>query len=177
MLNITLKKFLTIPLLILGFTTIYGFDIGKPVESLDKISYIHFVSDNLASAGMLELDDYQFIKEYGFKHVINLIPGVQLAEKRHVQSLGLSYEQIAVDWGTPTLEDFQTFVSLMKSYADDKVFVRCQMNWRASTFVYLYRVTQLGMSKEAAKKDLEAVWTPEEQWQTFVETTLAHYSK
>ena len=96
------KKTFSMALLVLSFTTVSGFHTGKPVESVDKIFNMHFVSDNLASAGMLELEDYTHIKKYGFKHVINLIPGVQLAEKRHVQSLDMSYEQIPVVWATPT---------------------------------------------------------------------------
>jgi len=63
----------------------------------------------------------------------------------------------------------------MNSYGDDKVFVHCQLNWRASSFVYLYRVTQLGVSIDAALEDLLAIWTPKDGWQEYIDTTLAAY--
>ena len=153
-------------------TTTYADEL---LEEFERINNFHFVSKLLASSGMLELDDYQHIKNYGFKHVINLIPGLQLKEKRHVESLGMSYQQIPVIWATPTLHNFEQFSTFMKSYGDDKTYVHCELNWRASTFVYLYRVTQLGMSEKKAKQDLDHIWTPEEQWKEFIVSTLAHY--
>jgi protein tyrosine phosphatase (PTP) superfamily phosphohydrolase (DUF442 family) len=146
-------------------------------EAFENINNFHFVSKQLASSGMLKLEEYEHIKHYGFKHVINLIPGMQLKEKRHVESLGMSYEQIPVIWDTPTLDNFKQFSAFMKSYGDDKIYVHCELNWRASTFVYLYRVTQLNMSKEKAIQDLEQIWEPKDQWDAFIVSTLAHYKK
>ena len=144
-----------------------GDDLDK---SLHEITNFRFVADNLASSGMLDLEQYKHIKAYGFEHVINLIPGNQIKERKHVQSLGLSYEQIAVDWGNPTAENFERFVELMKSYGDHKVYIHCEMNMRASAFVYLYRVTQLGVDEDEAKKDMLAIWTPKGRWLEFIET-------
>jgi len=67
----------------------YGSEL---TEELGKINNFHFVSDDLASAGMIELDSYKYINAYGFKHVINLIPGEQGEERQQVKSLGLSYQ-------------------------------------------------------------------------------------
>ena len=144
-------------------------------KGFESIKNYHFVSEQLASSGMLELETYDKIKGYGFKHVINLIPGMQLKERKRVESLDMSYEQIPVDWHNPTLADFEKFVELMKAYGEDKVYVHCQLNWRASTFVYLYRVTQLGVAKADAEKDLLAIWEPEDNWQKFINTTLKAY--
>jgi len=140
--------------------------------SLAKINNFHFVSKDLASAGLIELDSYQYIQEYGFKHVINLIPGEQSEERNHVKSLNISYEQIEVDWSEPSLQDFERFVDLMNSYKENKTFVHCQLNMRASTFVFLYRVTQLGVDKTIAEKDLLKIWTPNKTWQTFIDKVL-----
>jgi protein tyrosine phosphatase (PTP) superfamily phosphohydrolase (DUF442 family) len=148
-----------------------------PVGSVEQIKNFHFVSDKLASSGLLHLNDYDHINQYGFKHVINLIPGEQSEERARVESLGLSYQQIEVIWDEPTLEDFETFVKYMKSYGDDKIYVHCQLNWRASTFLYLYRVTQLGVSKQQAIKDLHKIWKPSETWQDYINKVEFAYSK
>jgi len=142
------------------------------MESLAKINNFHFVSKDLASAGAIELDSYQYIQQYGFKHVINLIPGEQSKERNHVKSKGISYQQIEVDWNEPSLQDFERFVELMKSYKGDNVFVHCQLNMRASTFVYLYRVTHLGIDKDIAEKDLTLIWQPNKTWQSFMDKVL-----
>ncbi|MCW8875539.1 MAG: protein tyrosine phosphatase family protein [Kangiellaceae bacterium] len=163
---------------IIGFTLMsfstFAFDLNK---SLHEIKNFRFVSDKFASAGMIDLKQYSHIKEYGFKHVINLIPGMQLKERRHVESLGMTYEQIPVDWGNPKLADFEKFVDFMKSYGDEKVFVHCQLNWRASSFVYLYRVTQLGVSQKEAKTDLKAIWKPHDGWDKYIKEVIQAYQK
>ena len=162
------------PLFIFFFITsfIFSASASKLDDSLAKITNFHFVSRQLASSGLLDLDDYEHIKQYGFKHVINLIPGDQTEERKTVKSLGLSYEQISVDWSEPTLQNFEDFAKLMKNYGEDKIYVHCEANFRASTFVYLYRVTQLGVTQEKAKKDLLKIWQPSETWQGYIEKVL-----
>jgi len=144
----------------------------EPVNSLMEIKNYHTVSKQLASSGLLALRDYQYIKQAGFSHVINLIPGDQAEERAHVKSLGLTYEQIEVDWNEPTLDDFESFAALMEKYKGDKVYVHCQANYRASTFVYLYRVIKLGVAEEVAEKDLIVVWQPSDSWLGFVEKVM-----
>jgi protein tyrosine phosphatase (PTP) superfamily phosphohydrolase (DUF442 family) len=151
---------------------IFNVSATKLDDSLVKISNFHFVSEKLASSGLLDLGDYKHINQYGFKHVINLIPGDQAEERKTVESLGLSYEQIPVDWNEPTLQDFEDFVELMKKYGEDKIYIHCEANFRASTFVFLYRVTQLGVSQQTAKKDLMKIWHPSETWQGYIEKVL-----
>ena len=162
------------PSFIFFFITSFMFNVSASNldDSLAKITNFHFVSKQLASSGLLALDDYKHIKQYGFKHVINLIPGDQTEERNRVESLGLSYEQIPVDWSEPTLQNFEDFAKLMKSYEQDKIYVHCEVNYRASTFVYLYRVTQLGVSQEKAKKDLLKIWQPSQTWQGYIEKVL-----
>ncbi|WP_196137543.1 protein tyrosine phosphatase family protein [Aliikangiella sp. G2MR2-5] len=164
-------------ILILTLFLITPFASAKQTEQLAQITNFHFVNDDLASAGLPKPEQLKLLKDYGFQHVINLIPGVQLKEKRKVQQLGMTFEQIKVDWHNPTLENFKQFVALMEQYKDDKVFVHCQLNWRASTFVYLYRITQLKIDKQQAVKDLVAIWQPEERWQSFIDETLKHYAR
>ncbi|PHS20642.1 MAG: phosphatase [Kangiella sp.] len=147
-------------------------DYSKLDSKFKNLTNFHFVSKDLASSGYLKMEEYQLIKQYGFKHVINLIPGDQKEEKHIVESHGLSYEQIQVDWSEPSLENFETFSKLMKSYGKEKVYVHCQANYRASTFVFLHRVLNLGIEKDTAKKDLLKIWTPNTTWQDFIDKVL-----
>ena len=152
--------------LIASFSSLNASELDN---SLSTITNFHFVSEKLASSGLIEFEKYNDIKTYGFKHVINLIPGDQAIERKKVESLGMSYEQIQVAWDEPTLDDFERFTALMKSYGKDKVYVHCEANFRASTFVFLYRTTQLGINKAIANKDLSKIWKPSETWQGYIE--------
>ena len=172
-----MKFFKLVLLLLIVTQSVQAHEQLTPASSLQQIKNFHFVSGNLASSGLLHLDDYQHIKQYGFKHVINLIPGDQSDERAQVKSFGMSYQQIEVIWDEPTLENFETFVNFMKSYGEDKVYVHCQLNWRASTFLYLYRVTQLGINKQDAIKDLRKIWKPSETWQDYINKVEFAYSK
>jgi len=168
-----MTRLLLLILSLIPLSSLYADDLN---DSLHKIRNFHFVSDSLASSGILPLDNYQYIQQYGFKHVINLIPGDQTEEREQVNARGLSYQQIEVDWSEPTLQDFEQFVALMKKYQGDKVYVHCEANFRASTFVFLYRTTQLGVAKQVAEKDLLKIWQPSETWQGFIEKVQFAYA-
>jgi len=51
---------------------------------------------------------------------------------------------------------------------DANVWVHCALNWRVSTFIYLYKVKQLGHSHDVAYSELLKVWTPNDAWQKFI---------
>lgn len=162
-------------ILILAILLLAAPVIATENAGLKQINNFHFINDKLASAGLPKGDQLSQLKDYGFQHVITLIPGVQLQEKRKVQQLGMTFAQIKVDWDNPTLDNFKQFVELMALYKNDKVFVHCQLNWRASAFVYLYRITQLAVDEKQARKDLVAIWQPQPEWQDFINKILKHY--
>jgi len=64
------------------------------------------------------------------------------------------------------------FFDIMRANEDREVFVHCQANLRASTFVYLYRTLVEGVPEDKARADMEEVWHPEDlpQWASFIET-------
>lgn len=145
-------------------------------KNLNEITAFYFVDDNLASAGNITLDQYEYINAYGFKHVINLLPGNQLAEKNKVQSYGMSYTQIPVDFRNPTVDDFEKFKTKMQSLKGEKIFVHCAANMRASAFIFSYRVSQLAVEKSIAKKHMDKVWAPAKQWNDFIRSVLTKYA-
>lgn len=160
-------------LLIASISPALSTNIEQPFTAIKNF---HFVSQNLASSGLIKMEDYTHIQKYGFKHVINLIPGEQSIERERVESLGMTYQQIEVEWAEPTLENFEQFTKLMNSYNNEKIYVHCEANYRASTFIYLYRIHKLKESHEIAQKDLLAVWKPSKTWQDFI-NKLEFYSE
>ena len=88
---------------------------AQPV-TLEDIKNFNQVSKSLASAGMPSTSDLTLLNENGYQHVITLLPGNYQEEASTVEALGMSFDQIEVDWGNPKLKDFQRFVELMKKY-------------------------------------------------------------
>ncbi|MFT5313571.1 MAG: protein tyrosine phosphatase (PTP) superfamily phosphohydrolase (DUF442 family) [Paraglaciecola sp.] len=136
--------------------------------SLTDIKNYHPLSEQFASAGMPDADNLQTLKDNGFEHIINLIPGDFSEEKDQLASLQMTFDQIAVDWNKPSLENFVAFTVLMQQYQGHKVLVHCQMNYRASVFAYLYEVTVLGIAQQVAEKKMLTVWQPNETWSAFI---------
>jgi protein tyrosine phosphatase (PTP) superfamily phosphohydrolase (DUF442 family) len=144
-------------------------------DSIENIKNFSLLSSTLASSGMPSQSEFQLVKQNGYLHVINLIPGDFSNENKEITALEMSFDQIAVDWSEPTLGDFQHFVRLMKAYKQDKVLVHCRLNYRASAFAYLYQTTQLGVNEATAKSQMQAIWAPNDTWLEFIDEVQAHY--
>lgn len=132
----------------------------------------------MMSAGLPNQSHFETLKSAGVNTVIDLIPGDRANETKMVTAMGLSYANIAVDWENPTLENFKTYVNLMKKSASkqEKVLTHCRLNWRGAVFTYLYRVTQLQESEAIAKRDMHAIWQPNDTWKNFIKQVKNHYN-
>jgi len=85
---------------------------------------------------------------------------------------GLVYVNIPVAWTAPTQRDFESVSRVLDAYADRKVYVHCQANFRASSMVFLYRVIRLKEPPEAAWDALRGAWEPNPTWRAFILATL-----
>jgi len=143
-------------------------------DSLSSIRAFQLVDSNNASSGYVKAGQFKFLKEYGFTHVISLIPGDHSKEDSIVTSLGMTFTQIEVIWKEPTVVNVQNYFSDMKKYSGKKVFLHCQANMRASAFMFLYRTTQLGVKTEEASKLMYEIWNPKEnkKWDLLIKTVL-----
>ncbi|MER3434199.1 MAG: phosphatase [Leptolyngbya sp. ERB_1_1] len=141
-------------------------------------SILNFVqiNDRLATAGQPTIEQFTAIKNAGYSVIINLaVPTSEGAipnEREIVESLGMQYFHIPVVWDNPTIDDFNQFSTVMKTHADQSIFVHCAKNMRVSAFVYLYRRSHETISEEQAKADLNKIWQPNPTWQAFIQTVL-----
>lgn len=123
------------------------------------------------------------VKEIAYNNVhvvINLAlktsEGAIPDEDRLVESLGMKYIHIPVEWTNPTPQNLNDFFAAMQLHHDQKIHVHCQANYRASAFIMLYRVLRLGWKKEEAIAIMERMWNPEDfpVWQKFIDDQLAN---
>lgn len=89
-----------------------------------------------------------------------------------VAAQGMDYIAIPVVWEEPTLDDLARFFAAMESNRTRKVFVHCVVNYRVSSFIYLYRVLRLGADPDATIWDLRAIWEPDETWSAFITAAM-----
>ena len=137
-----------------------------------------FLNEKLSSSGMPTAEQMKEVADAGVQVVINLAlktsPGALPNEDSVVESLGMKYIHIPVEWNNPTRQNLEDFFAAMDEHKEDKVLVHCQANYRASSFIMLYRVVRLGWKKEDAIPVMEKMWNPEDFpiWQKFIDENL-----
>jgi protein tyrosine phosphatase (PTP) superfamily phosphohydrolase (DUF442 family) len=108
--------------------------------------------------------------------VINLAPsdafGSHDDEQVIVEKAGARYVHVPVDFSRPRHSDLERFAREMRAFAGKSVLVHCQLSMRASAFVFLYRVTELGEDPELAYDDVLKIWQPNAVWSRFVREEL-----
>ena len=120
-------------------------------------------------------------KAIGYDAVINLAPpqsyGSIATAGAIVTGQGLGYLDIPVDFRRPSVEEFTVFVDEMTQRSGQNVLVHCQVNMRASAFVFLYRVIHENAPVDEAVAKLTGVWIPDRTWKKFIDDTLAAHGK
>lgn len=149
----------------------------KVAAFTDDIPNFIEYSEFLSSSGQISKQHMPLLAGMGFEQVIYLALTTNSTaldkEDELVLANGMNYVQVAVDFSKPSLKNFETVALILKSSSDQKSLLHCQVNYRASTFSFLYRIIYLGIPVSMAKEDLDKVWTPDPVWYQFLVSTLA----
>jgi len=141
-----------------------------------------FYDDKLSSSGMPTIEQMQEIADAGVQVVINLaphdVPNAVPDEGGIASRLGMEYLNIPVIWREPKSESLVQFMDAMDAHTGKKIHVHCEANYRASSFIMMYRVLHLGWKKEDAIPIMERMWNPEDFpiWEKFIDENLANHS-
>ena len=131
------------------------------------------VSEQLATGGQPSEQQVRELSAAGFEVIVNLgllDPRYCLADEAGlVESLGVEYHHVPVDFTAPLWNDLARFFDVMDASRDKKVFVHCAANYRVSSFVALYGQEKLGWSAAEADAHIQRVWHPNETWTAFIE--------
>jgi protein tyrosine phosphatase (PTP) superfamily phosphohydrolase (DUF442 family) len=144
--------------------------------SLDDIVNYREYSATLSSSGQPDKGQLESLRDSGFERVVYLAfsdnDGAIPDEDRVVKALDMDYVHIPVDWEAPSRRDFHAFAGVMQREPGRKTLVHCQVNFRASTFSFLYRVLYEGVPMDQAKEDMNSVWVPDETWRKLIFSIL-----
>jgi len=120
------------------------------------------VNDQLITGGQPKEEHLKAAAEEGFKTVINLAtinPRYSLEDEAGlVQSLGMSYHHIPVDWENPLESDFESFEKIFKQVPVEKTLVHCAANFRVTAFYSLYAQKHLGWTEAQANEFRDSIW-------------------
>jgi protein tyrosine phosphatase (PTP) superfamily phosphohydrolase (DUF442 family) len=146
---------------------------------VNEISNYHQYSPQFSSSGQPTASQLETVAEEGFKRVIYLAFSDNHTaienEDRTVKKLGMDYVHIPVDFDNPTVEDFEDFSAVMNRDRNIRTLLHCQINLRASTFSFLYRVIYADVPIAQAKEDLDAIWQPDKVWYKFLVDVLEQH--
>ena len=160
-----------VPMLLVAVVAL-GLVPAASAANLEELSNFHQYSPQFASSGQPSTKQLQDVKDAGFERVIYLAFSENESaiddEDGSVTELGMDYIHIPVDWGNPTSSNFYAFAGIMQTGPPQKTLLHCQVNFRASTFSFLYRVIYLDVDVSDAKEDLNLVWQPNETWRNFI---------
>ena len=136
------------------------------------------LSEHLFTGGMPKADQLKDAAQHGIEVVINLaphyVPDALPGEAELVNSLGMQYVNIPVNWNTPTKEGLDRFMDAMDESKGKKVLVHCEANFRATAFVSMYRILRQGWDPEDALVVMHRIWDEDAYpvWKMFIEDML-----
>ena len=143
----------------------------------DIYNYLYY-HEKLSSSGMPTAEQMKSVAEAGVRLVINLaphdVPKAIPNEIELVESLGMEYINIPVNWGTPTRDGLNVFMDAMDINKDKKIHVHCEANFRASAFITMYRILRLGWNSEEAFVVMHTIWDEDAYpvWKMFIEDAI-----
>lgn len=129
----------------------------------------------ITTSGQPTTDELAALARSGVTDIVNLgLTSHELAlpdEAGDVARLGMVYRPIPVVFAAPTEADFAAFCATLAAAAGRRIHVHCIFNWRVSAFFYRYRVEFLGWDEPTARREMEAIWTPDPVWAAFLSNT------
>lgn len=143
--------------------------------SIDKAYNYRSVNPAVSTAGRLEPEQLAELRHAGIEVVINLLPESSPYavpdERQMVESQGIEYLYLPVDFAAPTLADYQQFRQLMQRAGKRKLLVHCAANYRVSAFYSRYAIETGHWSRAEADQFMLSVWQPDEHppWPRWLE--------
>lgn len=133
------------------------------------------VNEQVLTSGRVEPEQLAQLADAGVEVVINLLPASsQYAvanEQGIVESQGIDYLYLPIDFAAPTLAEFEQFTRLMAQAGERKVLIHCAANYRVSAFYSRYAVQSGLWNKEDADQFMLSIWQPQEHapWPQWLE--------
>ncbi|MDB5859820.1 MAG: hypothetical protein JWQ76_3509 [Ramlibacter sp.] len=148
---------------------------GAQGPALDAPNVV-VISDTLVTSGQPTATALAGLKGLGIEAVVSLGPRGGLAlvpdEPAIVASQGIEYIAIPFPPDGPSEAQYDAVADALRSVQGRRTLLHCQVNWQASTFLFLYRVVEGKEDPELAYQALATVWSPSGPWKQLLVTQL-----
>tara|TARA_Y100000816_G_C25964577_1_gene503323 strand:- start:331 stop:849 length:519 start_codon:yes stop_codon:yes gene_type:complete len=146
-------------------------------KEVKRIYNYRKVPNLFETSGQPDKQQLKLLAKKGYEVVINLAPsslieGSVINEAEILEKENVEYINIPVDFFKPTERDFKEFVSNLEKNKNKKIWIHCAANKRVSAFVYKYRRDILKLSHDEIIGDMEAIWTPNKIWNSFLDLKI-----
>ncbi len=123
-------------------------------------------SDTVATAGVVNSDILAALGDDGFEVVINLLPQSSKYavedERQIVESQGIEYKYLPVDFSAPNLEEYTEFKEMLRESEGKKLLIHCAANYRVTAFYSRYAIENGIWTVEEADDFMLSIWQPSE---------------
>lgn len=164
---------------LIGALWVCGRAWGTAAEPVLVAPNVVIISPQLTTSGQPSAAALQSLGAQGYGADIYLapltVPDAVPDEATIVTRQGLAFINIPIRFNQPAAEDFEAFVAAMAKLRDHKVLVHCQVNLRASSMVFLYRVIINHEDADLAYAAVAKVWSPDGPWRRFIVATLRQH--
>lgn len=155
------KAFLTL-------TLVSGLAAAEPEPPPNLIA----IDTKLVTSGQPSAAWLATLAQQGFEAVIYLAPptvgDAVREEPLIVGKQGLIWANLPIRFDRPADADYEAFAALLKGLRNKKVLVHCQVNMRASTLTFIYRVLAEKADPQLAWDAVSKVWTPQGPWKALM---------
>ena len=149
------------------------------IPTLDELLNFVQITPDLATSGQPERVSFPRIREAGYQLIIYLATSASANhipdEGEIVHGLGMDFIHIPVIWEAPCPGQFLEFLTILDQYKGKRIFVHCALNYRASCFMFLYKVLFMAYDPETAWWDMLEVWEPDKVWKQFIRDVLSYH--
>lgn len=151
--------------------SVAGIPVLAQKPALDAPNVVE-ISPRLITSGQPTADSLATLASQGFGAVIYLAPPTVSDAVRDealiVGRQGLVFVNIPIIFNRPNEQDYEAFAGVLRSLGDRKVLVHCQVDFRASSMVFLYRTIERKENPKIAFESVSKVWIPEGAWKPFI---------
>lgn len=153
-----------------------NFQLAQAAETRIQAPNVVPISARLFTSGQPNLETLSNLSQQGFEALIYLAPtsssDAVLGEAEIIRRQGMEFVNIPIQFGNPTQADFDAFVDAMNRFRQRKLLVHCQVNMRASSMTFLYRVIVEREKPELAYESVARVWSPSGVWKQLITDQL-----
>jgi protein tyrosine phosphatase (PTP) superfamily phosphohydrolase (DUF442 family) len=152
------------------------FQLAQAAETQIQAPNVVPISTRLFTSGQPNLETLSSLSQQGFQALIYLAPPTSSdavpGEAEIIRRQGMEFVNIPIQFGNPTQADFDAFVDAMNRFRNRKLLVHCQVNMRASSMTFLYRVIIGHEKPELAYESVARIWSPSGAWKKLITDQL-----